>query len=217
MNKLMILGAGGHGRVVAEIAQLSGKYKDIAFLDDKAPEASFPYPYKGKCATITEYLKNYDFFIAIGNAVNRRWLQTEVEEAGGRIITLIHPSAIISKDVTIGKGTVVMAGAIINTGATIGNGVILNTASSVDHDCVVEDFCHVSVGAHLCGTVHLGSGTWIAAGATVINNVTICSDCLIGAGSTVTHDLLNSGIYKGTPAVYSHSLVSNQIEPHSGV
>ncbi len=205
VNKLMILGAGGHGRVVAEIAQLSGKYTDIAFLDDKAPEASFSYPYKGKCEAIAEYLKNYDFFIAIGNAVNRRWLQTEVEEAGGRIITLIHPSAIISKDVTIGKGTVVMAGAIINTGAKIGNGVILNTASSVDHDCIVGDFCHVSVGAHLCGTVHLGSGTWIAAGATVINNVNICPDCLIGAGSTVVHDISTSGVYKGVPAVLAHS------------
>ncbi len=199
------MGAGGHGRVVAEIAQLTGKYTDITFLDDKAPEATFPYPYMGKCKAFADYLTDYDFFIAIGNAMIRRRLQTEVEEAGGRIVTLIHPAAIISKDVTIGKGTVVMAGAIVNTGAKIGDGVILNTASSVDHDCVVEDFCHVSVGAHLCGTVYLGAGSWVAAGATVINNVTICSDCLIGAGATVTHDLLNAGIYKGTPAVYSHS------------
>ena len=205
MDKLIILGAGGHGRVVAEIAQLSGKYTDIAFLDDKAPEVSFPYPYIGKCGTFADHLADSDFFIAIGNAMIRRRLQTEVEEASGQIVTLIHPSAIISHDVTIGKGTVIMAGAIVNTGAQIGDGVILNTASSVDHDCVVEDFCHVSVGAHLCGTVHLGTGTWVAAGATVINNVTICSDCLIGAGATVTHDLLNAGIYKGTPAVYSHS------------
>ena len=204
-NKLMILGAGGHGRVVAEIASLSGKYTDIFFLDDKAPDAAFPYAYIGKCEVFSDYLETCDFFIAIGNANIRRRLQTEVEEAGGNIITLIHPSAVISKDVTIGKGTVIMAGAIVNTGAKIGNGVILNTASSVDHDCVVEDFCHVSVGAHLCGTVHLGAGTWIAAGATVINNVTICPDCLIGAGATVTHDLVNAGIYKGTPAVYSHS------------
>ncbi len=204
VNKLMILGAGGHGRVVAEIAQLSGKYTDIAFLDDKAPEATFPYPYMGKCEEFVDYLTDYDFFIAIGNASIRRRFQTEVENASGRTVTLIHPAAIISKDVMIGNGTVIMAGAIVNTGAKIGDGVILNTASSVDHDCVVEDFCHVSVGAHLCGTVHLGAGTWVAAGATVINNVTICSDCLIGAGATVTHDLVNAGIYKGTPAVYSH-------------
>lgn len=205
MDKLVILGAGGHGRVVAEIALLSGKYTDIVFLDDKAPESSFPYPYVGDCSAFKQYLENSDFFVAIGNAAIRRRLQTEVEEAGGNITTLIHPSAIISQDVKIGHGTVVMAGAIVNTGSKIGNGVILNTASSVDHDCIVEDFCHVSVGAHLCGTVHLGAGTWIAAGATVINNVTICPDCLIGAGATVTHDLVNAGIYKGTPAVYSHS------------
>ena len=204
-NKLMILGAGGHGRVVAEIASLSGKYTEIVFLDDKAPDGGFPYPYAGECNMFTQYLENRDFFIAIGNATIRRRLQTEIEEGGGNITTLIHPSAIISQDVKIGRGTVVMAGAIVNTGTKIGNGVILNTASSVDHDCIVEDFCHVSVGAHLCGTVHLGAGTWIAAGATVINNVTICPDCLIGAGATVTHDLVNAGIYKGTPAVYSHS------------
>ena len=201
----MILGAGGHARVVAEIAQLSGKYTDVVFLDDKASENTFPYRCMGKCEDFADYLTSYDFFIAIGNATIRRRLQTEVEEANGRIVTLIHPTAIISKDVTIGKGTVIMAGAIVNTGAQIGNGVILNTASSVDHDCIVEDFCHVSVGAHLCGTVHLGTGTWVAAGAIIINNVTICSNCLIGAGATVTHDLLNAGTYKGTPAVYSHS------------
>lgn len=205
VKKLMILGAGGHGRVVAEIAQLSGKYTDIVFLDDKAPDAMFPYAYVGKCDAFVDHLADYDFFIAIGNAAIRRRLQTDMETAGGNIVTLIHPSTIISHDVTIGKGTVIMAGAIVNTGSKIGDGVILNTASSVDHDCIVEDFCHVSVGAHLCGTVHLGTGTWVAAGATVINNVTICSDCLIGAGATVTHDLLNAGIYKGTPAVYSHS------------
>ncbi len=205
MNKLMILGAGGHGRVVAEIALLSGKYTDIAFLDDKAPEATFPYAYVGKCEALAEYLGTCDFFIAIGNVAIRRRLQTEVEEASGNIITLIHPSAVISKDVTIGKGTVIMAGAIVNTGAKIGNGVILNTASSVDHDCIVEDFCHVSVGAHLCGTVHLGVGTWIAAGATVINNVTVCPNCLVGAGATVTHDLQTAGIYMGTPAtIHAH-------------
>ena len=205
MDKLVILGAGGHGRVVAEIALFSTKYKEIVFLDDKAPESSFPYPYVGECSTFRQYLENSDFFIAIGNAAIRRRLQTEVEEVSGSITTLIHPSAIISKDVKIGHGTVIMAGAIVNTGSKIGNGVILNTASSVDHDCIVEDFCHVSVGAHLCGTVHLGAGTWIAAGATVINNVTVCADCLVGAGATVTHDLQTAGIYMGTPAtIHAH-------------
>ena len=201
----MILGAGGHGRVVAEIAQLSGKYTDIAFLDDKAPEASFPYPYIGNCGAFVDHLADSDFFIAIGNAAVRRRLQTEVEEAKGQIVTLIHPAAVISKDVTIGKGTVIMAGAIVNTGAKIGDGVILNTASSVDHDCIIEDYCHVSVGTHLCGTVHVSKGTWIAAGAIVINNISICSNCLIAAGAIVIHDIRISGVYKGIPAVLDDS------------
>ena len=200
VNKLMILGAGGHGRVVAEIAQLSGKYKEIAFLDDKTPEVSFPYPYMGTCEELVDYLTDFDYFIAIGNASIRRRLQTEVEDAGGRIITLVHPAAIISKDVMIGQGTVIMAGVIVNTGAKIGDGVILNTASSVDHDCIVEDYCHVSVGAHLCGTVHLGVGIWIGAGATVSNNINICSNCLIGVGAVVVKDIEEKGTYIGVPA-----------------
>lgn len=200
MENLIILGAGGHGRVVAEIAKLMSCYKEIVFLDDKRPTNVLPYRYGGKCDDFRLYLENYDFIVAIGNAVIRHRFQNEVEETGGHIATLIHPSAIISPNVEIGRGTVVMAGAIVNTGTRIGKGVILNTASSVDHDCVLDDFCHVSVGAHLCGTVHLGMETWIAAGATVVNNVTICANCLVGAGATVTRDLLTAGTYIGTPA-----------------
>ena len=200
MDKLVILGAGGHGRVVAEIASLTQKYSDIVFLDDKAPVDTFPYVYLGKCEEFKKYVKDSDFFVAIGNSVIRHLLQTVLEESDATITTLIHPSAVISPVVEIGYGTVIMAGVIVNTGAKIGKGVILNTLSSVDHDCIVDDYCHVAVGSHLCGTVHLGAETLIAAGATVINNITICPNCIVGAGATVINNLEKAGTYTGTPA-----------------
>ena len=93
-----------------------------------------------------------------------------------------------------------MAGAVINPGAQIGIGCIINTSSSVDHDCVVEDYVHISVGAHLSGTVRVGKGTWIGAGAIVSNNINICGGCMIGAGAVVIKDIAEPGTYVGVPA-----------------
>lgn len=88
----------------------------------------------------------------------------------------------------------------MNPGAVIGKGCIINTCASVDHDCRVEDFVHVSVGAHVAGTVRIGERTWVGAGATVSNNVRICDDCMIGAGAVVVKDIMERGTYVGVPA-----------------
>jgi sugar O-acyltransferase (sialic acid O-acetyltransferase NeuD family) len=189
--KLTILGASGHGKVVADIARLNG-YDDINFLDDDDTLLFCGgYPVIGK----TDKPADGDVFIAVGNSEIRERLSQH-----RRLITLVHPSAVIAKDVEIGKGTVVMAGAVINPGARIGKGCIINTSSSVDHDCVIGDFTHVSVGAHLCGTVNIGKHTWIGAGATISNNVNICGECTIGAGAVVIKDIEKSGTYIGVPA-----------------
>lgn len=193
MKRLVIIGAGGHGRVVADIARLNG-YEDIIFLDDAdVPLAS---------GRVSEYVKyaDADFIVAIGNNHIREKIQTMLCEHGCHIVTLIHPNAVISSDVKIGTGTVVMAGAVINTGARIGNGVILNTCCSVDHDCVIADYCHISIGAHLAGSVTVGKQSIICAGATVINNVSICDECVIGAGAVVVKNIYEKGTYVGVPA-----------------
>lgn len=200
MKKLIIIGAGGHGRVVADIAKQSELYHEISFLDDFEPAKASSFPYLGKVSQANAYIADHCFFVAIGNAAVRKKILEELLSSGAVVETLIHPAAIISPDVSIGTGTVVMPGAIVNTSTTIGRGCILNTASSVDHDCNVSNYCHVAVGAHLCGTVNVGEKTWIGAGATVINNVDICADCLIGAGAVVTKSLGQSGIYIGVPA-----------------
>lgn len=191
MNRLIIIGASGHGKVAADIAGLNG-YTDIVFLDDNENVKSCGgYKVIGNSKTVTDG----DVFIAIGNAEVRKRLSE-----GRNVVTLIHPHAVIARDAVIGEGTVVMAGAVINPGARIGRGCIINTCSSVDHDCTVGDYCHVAVGAHLCGTVKTGDCTWIGAGATVSNNVNICGNCTIGAGCVVVKDIAEPGTYVGVPA-----------------
>lgn len=197
MKKLAIIGAGGHGKVAADIARLNG-YKDIFFLDDTIISGYCgAYPIVGNSDCIK--LMDNDFFVAVGDASERRKLYDKVVLNHKKIITLIHPSAIIGENVTIGNGTLIVAGTVINPSTVIGDGCIINTCASVDHDNIIGDFVHIAVGAHLCGNVSIGDNTWIGAGATVINNVVICTDCTIGAGAVVIKNIEESGIYVGVP------------------
>lgn len=194
LKKLIIIGASGHGKVIADIAVRNG-YEDIVFLDDdENVKECAGFPVIGKTC---EALKmDGDKIVAIGNPRIRERIQEELND----VATLIHPDAVISRRVEIGEGSVIMAGAVINTDVVIGRGCIINTAASVDHDCILGDYVHVSVGAHLSGTVEIGRRTWIGAGATVSNNVNICGDCMIGAGTVVIKDINEAGTYVGVPA-----------------
>lgn len=194
MNRLIIIGASGHGKVVADIAVLNG-YEDIVFLDDdeNAKECA-GWPVIGRSTKAPDG----EVFVAVGNAETRKRLMEHY--SGRHLPTLIHPSAVVAKDVEIGAGSVIMAGTVINPGARIGRGVIVNTSSSIDHDCVVKDYCHIAVGAHLSGTVVVERETWIGTGATVSNNINICGGCMIGAGAVVIKDIEEPGTYVGVPA-----------------
>lgn len=194
--KLAIIGASGHGKVVADIAEKNG-YDEIEFYDDNETLTSCgKWPVVGQ--EIIDFSKYDGVFIAIGNARIREKLMGC--HSGCHFPVLIHPSAVVADDVVIGEGTVVMAGAVINPGAKIGRGVIINTCSSVDHDCTIGDYVHVSVGAHLAGTVAVGDRTWIAVGVSVSNNIDICEDCVIGAGAVVVRRIDKPGTYIGVPA-----------------
>lgn len=195
-KRIVIIGASGHGKVVADIAQKMG-YDDIVFLDDNEKIKSCgKYPVIGKLDSIENI---YDeLFVAVGNSKVRKMIMEKYSDK--KFPVLIHPSACIANDVVIGAGTAVMAGTVINPDSKIGRGVIVNTCSSVDHDCIVGDFSHISVGSHLCGTVQVGENTWIGAGAIVSNNITICENCLVGAGATVVKDINEPGTYMGVPA-----------------
>ena len=198
MKSLIILGASGHGKVVADIAKKNG-YTDIAFLDDKyGLTVCDGYPVQGKCSRFSDY--DCDMIIAIGNAEVRQRFQEKLESAGKNIPVLIHPNAVIDDSVEIGRGSVIMAGTVINAGSKIGKGCIINTCASVDHDCVLENYVHVSVDAHLAGTVSVGKRTWIGIGAVVSNNLVITADCMIGAGAVVVNNIWEQGTYVGVPA-----------------
>ena len=197
-NKLVIIGAGGHGRVVADIAKKSGAYGEIVFLDDSdAPNEKVCVV--GKVCESVKYLEDSDFFVAIGNNRIRADIQTSLEEQGANFAVLVHPNASIGDSVELGKGSAVMAGTVINSWAKIGKGVVINTCSSVDHDCVIDDFTHVSVGAHIAGSVRIGKKVFVCAGVTVINNVNVCDECVIGAGAVVISDVNEKGTYVGVP------------------
>lgn len=197
MKQLVIIGASGHGKVVADIAKRNG-YDSILFLDDNAQVTSCSgYPVAGKSETFLLY--DGDFAVAIGNPIVRQRIMARLEAADKQIPALIHPNAVIGENVFIGKGTVVAAGAVINPSAQIGKGCIINTCASVDHDCVLGDFVHVAVGAHVAGACSIDERTWIGAGATVSNNINVCGDCMIGAGTVVVKNITEPGTYIGVP------------------
>ena len=196
MKQLVIIGAGGHGRVVKDVAECVG-YDNIIFLDDS--EKSNP-AVVGRTDEFECYINSSDFFVAIGNSEVRERISNILITKGANIVTLIHPMSAVSKSSKIGWGVVVMAGAVVNADSVIGNGVIVNTCASVDHDSIVNEFAHVSVGAHVCGAVTIGKYVWIGAGATIINNISICNDCIVGAGAVVINDIAECGTYVGAPA-----------------
>lgn len=198
---LLIIGASGHGKVVADIALHMEAYKNIAFLDDDTSvRECMGFPVIGKSSDFLQHIRNADFFVAIGNPQVRKRVMEELFCAGAEVPVLIHPNATIGNGVVIGSGSVVMAGAVINSDSEIGQGCIVNTCASVDHDCSISAYTHVAVGAHVAGTVTVGEGCWIGAGAVVKNNVEICSNCTIGAGAVVIENIDISGTYIGVPA-----------------
>lgn len=191
-DKLIIYGASGHGKVVADIAKLNG-YKNILFYDDDQTKHEI-----GQYQVIHDLkvYNDWDMIIAIGDNGTREAVSKREDK---EYITLIHPQAVIAEDVEIGNGVVIMANAVVNSGSVIKDGCIINTCASVDHDNILEDYSHVSVNAHTAGTVHIGKRAMIGIGASIINNISICDDAIIGAGSVVIRDINEAGTYVGVP------------------
>ncbi|MDR0138860.1 acetyltransferase [Metabacillus idriensis] len=199
-NKLIIIGASGHGKVVADIALKMNKWQTIAFLDDdESITTSMGLEVIGTSDEVFTHTNDYDIFVGIGNNATRQKIHEKLEEAGASIPLLVHPGAAIGSQVDLGIGTAVMAGTIINSCTIIGKGCIINTGSTIDHDNCIEDFVHISPGVHLAGTVKIGQGSWIGIGSAVSNNVTITGGCKVGAGAVVVKDITEPGVYVGVP------------------
>lgn len=199
-DKLIIIGASGHGKVVADIAIKMNKWQSFAFLDDdESIKTSMGLEVIGKTADAFTYKDEADFFVAIGNNAVRERVQVKLIEQGLNVLSLIHPSAVIGTDVEIGIGTAVMAGVVINSSTRIGKGCIINTSASLDHDNVIEDYVHISPGVRTAGTVKVGKGSWLGLGSVISNNINICSCCKVGAGAVVVKDITEPGTYVGVP------------------
>lgn len=157
MTDLIIIGMGGHSKVVADIARLNG-YKILGYLDDVEPVCPHHELYLGRIDTLPSWVKdNLSFVVAIGNNLVRKAIVENYKNLNLDYVKLIHPAACIGSNVEILSGTVVMPGAIINAASKIGEHVIVNTSAVVDHDCVIGDFVHIAQGAVLAGGVTVKS------------------------------------------------------------
>lgn len=201
-KEVVIIGAGGHGKVIADIIEKSGD-NVVGFLDDNieiGQKIIANYTVLGKiaeCKNMQSENKSLYFIIAIGDNHIRKEIYKKYEL---NYYTAIHPSSNIGFDVIIKEGTVVMANTCINSNTIIGKNCIINTGAIIEHDNHIESYVHVSPNATLCGTVKIGAFTHIGAGTVIKNNIEITDDCVIGAGAVVVKNVEEKGIYVGVPA-----------------
>ena len=203
-RRLIIWGAGGHAKVVADLARAAG-IPFAGYLDESVDRHHQPFygaQILGGSSWLTspEADRTSEVFVAIGdNSARARCLELATRE-GYFIPTLIHPAAIVSPTARLASGVIVMAGAIVQADAVIGVGGIVNTGASVDHDCVLGHCVHIAPGARLAGQVEIGDRTLVGLGAVVIPRIRIGHDCIVGAGAAVTQDVLHGQTVVGVPA-----------------
>jgi sugar O-acyltransferase (sialic acid O-acetyltransferase NeuD family) len=204
--RVLILGAGGHAQVVADILLRSlekrGVYKPIGFLDDNPKLIGTTFlslPVLGIIAQLDES-KHDAVIVAIGDNHTRARLFQLVKARGERVVSAVHPSATLAPDVCLREGAMICAGVVVNTGTVICDDVILNTGCTVDHHNYVGSHAHVAPGVHLGGNVHIGEGAFIGIGTAVIPGCSVGEWAMIGAGSVVTKDIPPYATAVGMPA-----------------
>jgi sugar O-acyltransferase (sialic acid O-acetyltransferase NeuD family) len=204
-KRIFIYGASGHAKVVIDSARRQGYRVEAAFDDDPALHglSVLGCPVIGGKERLADWCRGHQVtagIVAIGNNRMRLAVAERVEQSGLRLVTVIHPAAMVAGGVEVGAGSVLMAGVVVNPEARIGRNVIINTAASVDHDCIVVDAAHIGPGCHLCGNVYVGAGTLLGVGSVVIPGVRIGADVLVGAGATVIRDVPDGARVAGNPA-----------------
>ncbi len=217
MEKLVIWGASGHARVVADIAKLEGRYQLVAFVDELGNAA--PAQGQSLCGVpvlgperVFERLTQLGATHVVpgfGACAGRRALLERVDQTPLKFATLVHPRAIVASGVRLGEGSVVAAGSILNPGTEVGRGVIINTGAIVDHDCWIGDAVHIAPGARLAGNVRVGDATWIGLGAMVTEQRTVGAETLIGAGAVVVGDIPERVVAYGVPARVKRRIANN--------
>jgi acetyltransferase EpsM len=203
MYPIVVIGEGGHSKIIQDIIAAVNTYKIVAILDDKYEDVQeregILYGPISAVSSITNEDENIKFIVAIGNNQVRSEIVKKIGLPNNRFATLIHPSAIISPSACIGEGTVVMPNCVISANAKIGKHVIINTGAIVEHDNHISDYAHISPNATLTGSVSVGEGTHIGASATVIPGIIIGEWSIVGAGSTVIRDIPSFSKAVGSP------------------
>lgn len=200
--RLAILGASGHGKVVADAAEQAG-WQSVSFFDDAWPDlrSNGPWAVEGTTEVLLERLGDFEgVVIAIGNNCIRAEKQAELVAVGGSVVSIVHPSAVVSRHATVGVGSVVFANAVVNACATVGSGVIVNTGAVVEHDCTVGDFAHISPNAVLAGGVSVSDLAWVGACASVRQLIEIGKAAIVGMGAVVTRNVSDGIVVAGNPA-----------------
>ncbi len=200
-NRLLILGAGGNGRVISDMAEQSGDWSMIAFLDDSVDAHDYPWGIVGSCSDFVEHAAIFTHaVVAFGdNTLRSKWLE-RIAQTSLQMPIIIADSAQVSPRANLGQGTVVMPQVAVNIGANIGTGCIINTGASVDHDCRLGSCVHVAPGAHVGGHVTIGDRSWIGIGSSIRNGIEIGSDVMVGAGAAVVSNLPDGCRAVGVPA-----------------
>ena len=202
-GRILILGAGGHGKVAGDCAAESGQWTDVLFFDDRWPALAHcgPWAVAGRGADLEGQCQPQDqAFVAIGDTSARlAWLQ-RFRAAQISIATIVHPRAVVSRLAVLGAGTLVVAGAVVNADTRTGVGTIINTGATVDHDCELGDGVHIGPGAHLAGGVLIGPGSLVGIGAVVRQQIVIGSRVTVGAGAVVVKAVADDMTAVGVPA-----------------
>lgn len=198
MEKILILGMGGHAKSLIDALEKEGKYEIAGYVVNDNPNSDFVkrYPVLGNDSDLQRLFQQGIPNAAIGigflgKSSLRNQLYEKLKEIGYQLPVICDPSAVLASGVTIGEGTFVGKGTILNTDATIGKMCIINTGAIVEHDCNVGDFSHISVGTVLCGEASVGSEAFIGANATVIQCCKIADGCIVGAGEVIRKNIGN--------------------------
>jgi sugar O-acyltransferase (sialic acid O-acetyltransferase NeuD family) len=206
MEEIVIVGGGGHSKVVISIVQKLAGYRILGYTDLKDKGALIGAPFLGGDSDLGSLAvrgKKLSAVIAVGQVglgKLRCELYARLRTIDLRFPPIVSPDAIVSKEASCGEGAVVMDGAVINAGASVGTGSIVNTNSTIEHDSIISDWVHVAPGATICGGVMIGQFSMVGAGATVIEGIEVTAGCIVGAGATVVRSLTEPGVYVGCPA-----------------
>ena len=200
MQNLILVGGGGHCKSVIDVAESVG-YTILGILDKPELVGTQVLDYKiiGVDDDIPQYVDKVEFVITVGqikSSTLRQKLAQLVQDAGGKLATIIASDAYVSKYATIGEGTVVMHKAFVNAGACVGSNCIINTLANIEHDVKIGDFCHISTGAMINGGVKIGRESFIGSQSVINQGITICDHVVVASGTVICKDITIPGVYK---------------------